>query len=69
MIFHDPLTAALIFNPSICTLQSGRVAIETLSPFAPGTTYWHPDNENSPHQVAKTVNVDGFFDEYFGVFA
>ena len=64
--FHDPLAAALIFRPDLCTYESGQVI----------TTYTQGDRNSGhtalvpgpgPDIVAKTVDAQGFFDEYFKV--
>ena len=60
--FHDPLAAACIFEPDICTYEPGRVRMnldtgETLLEVA----------EDSPHRVAATVNPERFFERYFEV--
>ena len=66
MTFHDPLAAAVVFEPDLCGYESGLVtgdpgpgAAEGRTPFTagPGT-----------HTVAKTVDPEGFFKEYFSVF-
>lgn len=61
--FHDPLAAALIFEPSLCTFESGTVTSSrdghtafTLSP-------------EGPHRVAASVDSVAFFQEYFRVLA
>ena len=64
--FHDPLAAALIFRPEICTYESGLVE----TPVTPdlnlvGHTKLIPGA--GPDRVAKTVNVELFFAEYFRV--
>ena len=72
--FHDPLAAALIFEPSLCTIEARQISVELTSPFRTGQTYldwadWHnPDPSPSrPHHIAATVNVPAFFDHYFAV--
>lgn len=64
--FHDPLSAALIFEPSICKLQTAHVAVELNSERLLGHTLMLPD-EYKPHKIASEVNVQGFFDHYFKV--
>ena len=72
--FHDPLAAALIFEPSLCSLEPRRVTVEIFSPHRLGFTYvnwedWHsPDpNPAKPHDLAHSVDVPAFFDHYFSV--
>jgi len=70
--FHDPLAAALVFEESICTYESGIVmndvtrrgeeAARTF--FAPARQV--PDSSRAFGQrVAKGVKVKPFFDHYF----
>lgn len=64
--FHDPLAAALIFHPELCTYESGKVQVAD----AKGDkTSGHTTlvAEKGPDRVAKTVDVDAFFREYFEV--
>lgn len=61
VIFHDPLAAASIFVPELCEYESGRVKSKD------GVT--ELQNENGPDWVARTVNVNSFFKEFFSVFA
>jgi len=64
--FHDPLAAALIFRPEICTYESGQVVTEITADLNQcGHTKLVPGS--GPDRVAKTVNVDMFFKEYFEV--
>ena len=65
--FHDPLAAAVIFRPDLCTYEDGVVEVTVSSdektqgdtPFRKGA---------GPHRVAKTVKPEEFFSEYFSVF-
>ncbi len=65
--FHDPLAAALIFKPDLATYEQGevQVALDVYSGHA-GHTSFEPGK--GPDRVAKTVDADGFFREYFSVF-
>jgi len=72
--FHDPLAAALIFEPSLCTTEARQISVELTSPLRPGQTYvdWHdrhnPDpNTIRPHHVAASVDAPAFFAQYFAV--
>lgn len=65
--FHDPLAAAAIFVPDLCTYEDGLVEVELLSQRAPGITYWNPQAETKPHRVAVDVNAEAFFAEYFHI--
>ena len=79
--FHDPLAAALIFEPSLCTTEARQISVELTSPLRPGQTYvdwsdrhtaegnsYHP-HQDHPHQVAASVDASAFFDHYFAVVA
>lgn len=66
--FHDPLTAAIIFNKNICKYEKGKVDIELESDRLYGLTYWNPKFKNSWQEIAIEVNIPKFFDEYFSVF-
>jgi purine nucleosidase len=63
--FHDPLAAATIFVPDLCTYQQGTVKLD--NPDKPGTTIWQPGKSDSPHQVAMTVGVDRYFEHFFDI--
>lgn len=64
--FHDPLTAATIFYPSLCEYQQGIVTFDQVE--KPGRTLFKPCGEQGPHMVATSVKVQRFFDHFFGVF-
>ena len=63
--FHDPLAAATIFEPDLCTYQQGTVKLDNDD--KPGSTIWQPDGTSAPHQVATTVDVDRYFQHFFSV--
>ena len=72
--FHDPLAAALIFEPSLCVTEPRRISVELTSPERTGQTYleWsdrHTDapSASHPHQVAASVDSAAFFSHYFSV--
>jgi purine nucleosidase len=67
--FHDPLAAAAIFNPAICTFERGLVEVEMESPRLAGLTHWKADPQDGPHEMAVSVDKDAFFEEYFSVFS
>ncbi len=60
--FHDPLAAALIFRPELCSYVSGQVSVgdagETTFAIGAGS-----------QRIADTVDSDGFFREYFRHFS
>lgn len=72
--FHDPLAAACVFEPEICTYRMGRVKMD----LAPGATYSATVFEEAApstalgtgggsHRVAEKVNASRFFARYFDV--
>lgn len=64
-IFHDPLAAACIFEPQLCSYRRGKVRIPTQPPMI---GYAQFSTEDPPlHMIAEEVDVDAFFDHYFGV--
>ncbi len=66
--FHDPLAAACIFNPAICTFTPGTVHVELADKDLAGETHWNPADPNPRNQVALSVEPATFFQEYFHVF-
>ncbi len=67
LVFHDPLAAAAIFEPELCTYQHGTIEVELLSPRVAGMTHWRPEPEG-PHRIAVDVDARRFFERYFAVF-
>ena len=67
--FHDPLAAATVFHPELCTYEDGEVRL-AIDPTAEktGDTILTAMQGKAPHRVAKGVNVEAFFREYFSVF-
>ena len=65
IIFHDPLAAATIFEPDLCTYQQGTVKVDTVD--MPGRTIWQPGAADGPHQVAMEVDVTRYFDHFFSI--
>ena len=63
--FHDPLAAATIFEPDLCSYQQGTVRVERVD--GQTQTIWQPGRADSPHQVAMTVDVDRYFQHFFSV--
>jgi purine nucleosidase len=64
--FHDPLAAALIFEPSLCATVPAKIAVELVSPYATGQTLILP-SEDARHEVAADVSPDAFFAHYFEI--
>jgi purine nucleosidase len=63
--FHDPLAAALIFEPALCGLQKGLVTVELEQKDRLGATKFSSGGADSPHEIALTVDPAAFFREYF----
>jgi len=61
IIFHDPLTAAAIFDDELCRFERGRVEVGP-----EGRTHWHPDADG-PHEVAFAVDVERYFREHLSL--
>lgn len=70
VIFHDPLTAATIFDESICEMERGTVEVELHSSRLMGYTHWLPEPFEYPgrHEIAVAVDVERFFETFFSVF-
>jgi purine nucleosidase len=64
--FHDPLAAALIFEPGLCGVEVGT--INTITEHGPneGHTLWKV-GPSGPHQIATSVDVPAFFKHYFAI--
>ena len=66
--FHDPLAAAVIFEPELCEYESGTVSVELKSDRLAGYALFDRGNPSeSPHTVAVNVDVERFLDHYFRV--
>ena len=69
--FNDPLAAAVVFAPDLCTYEAGRVTMNVdRAGEDAARTYFAPDRAASParasnHRVARGVRVERFFEEYF----
>lgn len=63
--YHDPLAAATIFEPNLCSYEEGTVKLDQID--KPGKTIWHPDGSDAPHQVAMTVDVKRYFEHFFNI--
>lgn len=68
IVFHDPLAAATIFDSSICTFETGSVAVELVETNSAGVTHWQPAVPDGRHKVSLQVNSTRFFEHYFSVF-
>ncbi len=65
--FHDPLAAALIFEPELCGVVDTRVDVELCQPGKVGDTLLRQEGTLSGHQVARAVNSKAFFAHYFAI--
>ena len=65
IIYHDPLAAATIFEPDLCSYQQGTVKLDLTD--KPGKMIWQREGTDPPHQVAMTVDVDRYFEHFFDV--
>lgn len=65
--FHDPLAAALVFAPDLCTYQKGHTRVVFEDAALAGLTRWTPDDANAPHAIAVDVDSERFFAHYFEV--
>jgi purine nucleosidase len=63
--FHDPLAAATVFEPDLCSYQQGTVTVDKADTQA--RTIWQPGGPDAPHQVAMKVDVDRYFQHFFSV--
>lgn len=64
--FHDPLAAALVFEPGLCDLEEGEVEVlAEPGPLEGLTAFRHGDA--GAHRIATAVRPEAFFAHYFGV--
>lgn len=64
--WHDPLAAASIFEPDLCTYVPGRVSVSLNEPTL-GWTVFDRHSAEKPHRAAETVDAPRFFEHYFGL--
>jgi purine nucleosidase len=64
--FHDPLAAAVIFEPDLCRYEQGRVEVELAGERLAGLTHWRRE-DGGPHHIAVDVDADALFRHYFAV--
>lgn len=62
--FHDPLTAAFAFEPSLCRVTPGRVEVDLGHTETQGVTRWW-DNDAGPAQFARESFPEAFFRHFF----
>ncbi len=65
--FHDPLAAALIFQPNLCETVSTSLHVDICSADSPGATIEITDDTAKPHQIATNVDTQQFFTHYSSV--
>ncbi|RYG48726.1 nucleoside hydrolase [bacterium] len=63
VVFHDPLAATAVFRPDLMKYRTGMVICPE-DEFGRTRFEWTPEG---PHQVAREVDSEGFFDEFFSV--
>lgn len=63
--FHDPLTAASVFEPDLCRYERGRVTIDRKD--RPGMPHFRPGDQDVLHQVAIEVDAGRYFDHFFQI--
>jgi len=67
VIFHDPLAAALIFEPSLCQTTAQRIEVDVMNGHTLGRTRPVDEAASKPHHVAHSVEVAKFFEHYFAI--
>ena len=65
--FHDPLTAAILFEPDICKYENGNVEVEIMDKDKLGITRWNTKSADKQHTIAVDVDPDRFFEHYFSI--
>jgi purine nucleosidase len=66
VVFHDPLAAATIFEPDLCTFAAAEVTVDSSAGPLAGSTTWRPKPDGR-HQVAVDVWPEAFIEHYFDV--
>jgi hypothetical protein len=61
---HDPLTAAVLFEPDLCPLQPGCMFVKT-DPPDPGLTTFDTAGLHQRHHLTTDVAEDHFLDHLF----
>ena len=67
ILFHDPLAAALLFEPSLCQTTVQHIAVDVLNERTLGRTRPVDEAAAKPHHVAHSVEVAKFFAHYFAI--
>jgi len=66
VVFHDPLAAACIFEPDLCTYKQGTVRVSLHEP-TKGWTTFSQGGDAKPHTVAHQVDSAAFLEHYFSI--
>ena len=69
IVFHDPLAAAVIFEPDLCTFQTGLVEIDLEGGHDQGLTRLNTQSECKPHKIAVSVEPKAFLEHFFATVA
>jgi inosine-uridine nucleoside N-ribohydrolase len=64
VVFHDPLTAACLFNDDICKFTRGNVEVDIKD--KAGLTHFESSDDGA-HEVALEVSPEAFFEDYFNI--
>jgi purine nucleosidase len=67
IVFHDPLAAALIFEPSLCRTKAEHIQVDLTNERTLGRTRPADAASSKPHHVAYSVDAARFFEHYFAV--
>ncbi len=63
VVFHDPLAAAVIFEPDLCKYKGGRVEVDLQN--EGGVTHWIECNNEPKNEIAVDVDSKKFFKHFF----
>jgi inosine-uridine nucleoside N-ribohydrolase len=66
LTFHDPLAAAVLFEPELCDYADGLVSVSIHDEALAGLTQFRSGGDEKPHRIATAVQPERFFDHYFG---
>jgi inosine-uridine nucleoside N-ribohydrolase len=67
IMYHDPLAAATLFEPSLCGFERGAVEVDLTPGENLGNTAWTPGDERAPHEAALEVDPERFYEHYFSI--
>jgi inosine-uridine nucleoside N-ribohydrolase len=66
MYFHDAMAAVSLFDESLFEFIRGEVSVELISGAYLGGTQFE-ESEEGPHEIAVEVDLNNFYDHFFGV--